>query len=60
MGYLPEYRRPDGVLGAVKRNEQLDPEEVGLAVKFTGGKDKGLWNESHFRDVPFLLKHNRK
>ncbi|KAK1382822.1 hypothetical protein POM88_020557 [Heracleum sosnowskyi] len=58
LGYLPEYRRPDGVNGAVRRSERLEPNERAATSLFVEGQVKGLWTEGDFWKVPFLVNHN--
>lgn len=58
LGYLPTYS--DGIMGGIRRVEQLEQLEVLEAKKFVGGKPKGLWSERHFRMVSFLVSRNRK
>lgn len=60
LGYLPEYRKNDGVTGAVRRVEHLQPEEMGEAIKFAGEKAEGLWKDKTFFNVSFLIEHNRE
>lgn len=60
LGYLPEYRNPDGVTGAVRRIERLEAEEWDEAIRFAGGKTEGLWTKNDFLKIPFLISHNCK
>lgn len=60
LGYLPEYRKPDGVTGAIRRSEKLEEIEKNMERDFVGGQVKGLWLDNHFRKTYFLYNHNRK
>lgn len=57
LSYLPEYKSPDGVLGAVRRVENLVKGEEAWAKDFVGKKE-GLWEERTFWDPRFLITHN--
>lgn len=58
LGFLPEYRRPDGVVCGIKRLEHLEEFEEEEARKFRGGSEDGLWDEKMFQDPEFLFNHN--
>lgn len=53
LPYLPEYKRPDGVMGAIRRFEKLSIDEHSWAVTFVGGKKEGLWQEKEFWSPQF-------
>lgn len=57
IGYLPEYRRPDGVVCGVKRLEHLEDFEEEEARRFVGDSEDGLWNEKIFLNPEFLYNH---